>query len=133
MKPNAENAFASERKLQTGNGEAKIASVPTKKRVAKTKCFEGVSSGRCGYEKMLTTNQKLIDDEMIELIKRDLNGIHPEDDPSFYCFSSEQLAEAKAMLAEEAGEMPDSFAEQFHKTREQIADLHVLTTLVVKR
>ena len=62
--------------------------------------------------KCLHTNQKLIDDEMIELIKRDLNGIHPEDDPSFYCFSSEQLAEAKAMLAEEAGEMPDSFAEQ---------------------
>ena len=70
--------------------------------------------------KCLHTNQKLIDDEMIELIKRDLNGIHPEDDPSFYCFSSEQLAEAKAMLAEEAGEMPDSFAEQFHKTREQM-------------
>ena len=83
--------------------------------------------------KCLHTNQKLIDDEMIELIKRDLNGIHPEDDPSFYCFSSEQLAEAKAMLAEEAGEMPDSFAEQFHKTREQMRGSSRVKTSVVKR
>ena len=70
----------------------------------------------------LDETQKLIDDEMIELIKRDLNGIRPEDDPNFYCFSSEQLAEAKAMLAAEAGDMPDSFAEQFHKAREQIRE-----------
>jgi hypothetical protein len=70
----------------------------------------------------LDETQKLIDDEMMELIKRDLNGIRPEDDPNFYCFSSEQLAEANAMLAAEAGDMPDSFAEQFHKAREQIRE-----------
>ena len=87
---------------------------------AQTERFKGVFPGRSpSLRKNLGETQKLIDDEMIELIKRSerySSGRRSE----FYCLSNEQLAQAKAMLAAEAGDMPDSFAELFHKTSEQM-------------
>jgi len=69
--------------------------------------------------KSLPLEQKLIDDEMLQLIKRDLVN---RDDDTFYRFSSEQLNAAKALIDEETGNMPDSFLEEFLNARAEIIE-----------